>query len=110
MADQGYQRRPSMPPPRPPSTEERLTRLETNLEHMAEDVEHALRKLGALGDKFDGLNTNVAILVSQRDDAKEGRNRWKNWVLGIASSLAVALIIFLATMAWNVQTNRLPAP
>lgn len=84
-------------------------------EHVAEQ-----RKLNAMvTEGLHALNVNLAALKSSLDHGIEkltmrmeahdkAKDRWRNWAMGIASTIAVALILFLARITWVTQAAKLP--
>jgi len=89
------------------SVPNRLTILETRLQHYSEDLVQLSEKIDGLDAKFDLLNTNMALLIDQRDKSEKALSRWKTLALSVAGGLAVALIAFLAKVCWVVQSSKL---
>jgi hypothetical protein len=89
---------------------ERVAVLERHDRHLDDMVEEVKGEMGALSTQMQKLSDNVLLLAERVTEAAKSRDKWKNWFLGIAASLAVALIVFLATIAWRVQGARLPSP
>lgn len=93
----------------------RVAVLERGEEHQREIVEAIKEDLDGIGAgvasldaKIDNIEKQLVLLNDERVSALKSRDTWKNWWLGISSSLAVALIIALITIAWRVQSARLP--
>lgn len=91
-----------------PTLPERVAVLEKQDAHLGEMVDKVDERLDSLAVQLKGLSDNVLLLAERVTEAAKSRDRWKNWFLGIASAVAVALILFLATIAWHVQSARLP--
>lgn len=85
----------------------RVALLERGEHHQREQLDHISEEVDELAKKFGAMNANLDKVLEDRAEFKKSRDRWKNWWLGISSSLAVALIIALVTIAWRVQSNRL---
>ncbi len=54
------------------------------------------------------LDHGIAVLSMRMEAHDKAKDRWRNWAMGIAASIAVALIIFLARVTWMMQSARLP--
>jgi hypothetical protein len=112
-----------IPPPRgrrstlPPTGDlaARVAVLERGEDHQREiiqaikdDLDGIGENISAFGKVVDGIEKQMILLNDDRINALKSRDRWKNWWLGISSTLAVSLIIALVTIAWRVQSARLP--
>jgi hypothetical protein len=54
------------------------------------------------------LDHGIEKLTTRMEAHDKAKDRWRNWVMGIASTIAVALIIFLARVTWMYQSAKLP--
>lgn len=111
--DEPRQRRSTLPPIHG-DIPARVAVLERGEEHQREIIQSIKDDLDGIGagvasldTKIDGIEKQLVLLNEERTAALKSRDRWKNWWLGISSSLAVALIIALITIAWRVQSSRL---
>ena|SRR3990167_613526 len=100
-------RRSMLPPAPPGDLYTRIALIERDQHHRDEKIDHMAEEVDELVTKFGAMSTNLDKVLEDRAEFKKSRDRWKNWWLGISSSLAVALIIALFTIAWRVQSNRL---
>lgn len=116
MAEEPRIRRTTLPP-LGPDLPSRVAVLERGEEHQREIVEAIKEDLDGLGAsvssmdaKLDNIERQMILLNEDRTAAIKSRDHWKNWWLGLSSSLAVALIIALVTIAWRVQSARILPP
>lgn len=54
------------------------------------------------------LDHGIATLTMRMEAHDKSKDRWRNWVMTIASGLALALILFLARVTWMIQSAKLP--
>lgn len=78
---------------------ERLTAIETTVNHLREDVRD-------MASSLDKVEQHITVLVTQRDDAEKRLSRWKSAGLTVFSGLAVGLIVWLAHIAMVVQSAK----
>ena len=85
---------------------QRLAVVEITLEHQARDINDLSVEIRELSKSVNGLTTTLAVVIDDRDKARQTLSRFKTAGLSFASTLAVALIVFLCRIAWMVQGAR----
>lgn len=90
-----------------PDLSQRVTIIETKVPYILDDLNILSSQIKDLDTKFDLLNTNVALIIDQRNKSEKALGRWKNVALSIIGSLTVLLIGFIAKVCWVVQTSKL---
>jgi hypothetical protein len=96
-------------PPRPTSE---MSTVEYRLDLVDDHVRQQRELNGKLVEGLHALKMSldhgIAVLSSRMEAHDKAKDRWRNWVMGIASTIAVALILFLARLTWMYQSARLP--
>jgi hypothetical protein len=88
---------------------EKLAVLDDRFQRHVRDFDKLSNIIEELSEKVDAIKINVALIVDQRDTAKDRLSKWKTAGLSILTSLAIGLIIWLGHIAMVVQSAHLPA-
>lgn len=109
-ADQPW-RRPTLPPPRPPSTDERLTRAETLIDVIVQDFDELKAETRKQTETFEaGLataNASLASLVAARTAAQKHKDFWMKVLVGVLTAALIGAGTWLAAIVNSVQHARL---
>lgn len=95
------------------TTDERVASLEATIRHLAEELLGVRADLRGLAKSLDDVDRNLVILTTQKAEADKAKNeaekrlsRWKNAAITFGTAVALAGFMWIAKIAWVVQTAR----
>ncbi|HVT61859.1 MAG TPA: hypothetical protein VHD33_00015 [Legionellaceae bacterium] len=83
---------------------QRLIVIETKIPYLSDEINYLSNQITQLDNKIETMNTNLAILISQKNDAEKRLSRWKTGAVGLSTSVLLLLIGWLAKIALIVQS------